>query len=188
MKTNIGRGLALTALLLTNSQPCKIPTTRRAYSFFSMVACKIFIPSMASAIHLLKFGIFPLQRLEPFDIDHLHHPELLSPPVQRGHRDLFLLTKTLLAQVSTVEFTEQQDDFLRFISLLFIPFLGFGFHQIPSLKMDHFFWRQPQHRALNKTSSGFGVQPEIMSSDFGTNRKRDHLLLQRARNTRGGDT
>ena len=59
------------------------------------------------------------------------------------HRNLLLLTEAFLAQVSAVAFTQQQDDFFRLVSLLFIHFLGFGFHQILSLNMDHFLWRRP---------------------------------------------
>jgi hypothetical protein len=73
----------------------------------------------------------------PSDPSRVHGPQLMPGAQQEPvlhersvfcHRDLFLLTHTRLAQASAVEFTQQQDDFLGFMSLLFAYLREFGFH------------------------------------------------------------
>ena len=46
--------LALTAALTGNSLTSQLPAVRRAYSFFSIVSCRILMPSMASAYIFLS--------------------------------------------------------------------------------------------------------------------------------------
>ena len=96
-------------------------------------------------IHLLELGVLFFKSLEALGISDLHHSVFLAPTMESCHRNLLLLTEVFLAQVSAVAFTQQQDDFFRLVSLLLIHFLGFGFHQILSLNMDHFLWRRPDH-------------------------------------------
>lgn len=62
-----------------------------------------------------------------------------------------LLAEDCRGQVSTIELSLQQDDFLGFVSLLSIHFTRFGFHQTLSVNMDHFFWRRPHWDSVQVT-------------------------------------
>ena len=64
---------------------------------------------------------------------------------------VFLLAEDCRGQVYTIELSQQQEDFLGFVSLLSIHFPRFGFHQILSLNMDNFFWRRPHWDSVQVT-------------------------------------
>ena len=96
MHTEVGRGLALAALLTANSEQCVVPAVRRLQLFFECLL-QDFDAKHRIGIHLLAFTVFLFKRLEPLGVRHVHHSILFVPKVQGRYGYLLFLTEALLA-------------------------------------------------------------------------------------------